>query len=83
MQGFITMPNVDALVRSKAGVYRVSKVYRCGDSLFVEVGSGFARIQAKQGDRWPTTHQATVVLELDSNPCIADDGKTPPRFINR
>ena len=64
MELFHEIPDAQAIVRCKGGVYKQVKLYRRGPHKYVGLRGGFVRILTKFGDTWPTSNPDTTVVDL-------------------
>lgn len=52
---FHVIEDAAAILRTKRGIWRQTKVYRRGDDLFAALGGGFIRLYASNGTSHPDT----------------------------
>jgi len=66
-----------AIVRAPRGVYKQTKVYRRGSSVYIGHGVGFLRICAPFDNRYGTSHPDFKVEELEGAGIVMAKGKAP------
>ena len=64
MELFHEIPDAQAIIRCKGGVFKQVKLYRRGEHRFIGARGGFIRICAKFGDYWPTSNPDTTVVDM-------------------
>lgn len=64
MELFHEIPDAQAIIRCKGGVYKQVKMYRRGEHQYVAARGGFVRICAKFGDHWPTSCPDITVVDM-------------------
>ncbi len=64
MELFHEIPDELAIIRLRGGVYKQTKLYRRGDTIFVGAAGGFVRVLHKFGDTWGTSHPTTTVIDM-------------------
>lgn len=80
---FHEIPDAEAIIRIKRGVFKQSKLYHRGEAVFVAGAGGFVRLSVKFGGEWGTSHPDIKVIDLpQSIPglFVDNDGKHPPRY---
>ena len=64
MELFHEIPDAQAIIRCKGGVYKQVKLYRRGEHKYVAARGGFVRILSKFGDTWLTSNPDTTVIGM-------------------
>jgi len=72
MELFHIIEDAVAIVRSKQ-IWKQTKVYRRGSTLFIPHAGGYVRVCQKFGDTWGTALPSMSVVEIDG-PGIAHRG---------
>ena len=66
MDLFHLIEDAEAIIY-QGGVYKQVKLYHRGERVFIGIGGGFARITAKFGDSWGTSHPKAKVVDISQD----------------
>lgn len=64
MELFTVIEEAQAIIRTKGGVFKQTKLYHRTGKVYIGVGNGFIRVCNKFGETWGTTNPAVTVIDM-------------------
>jgi len=61
---FHEIPDAEAIIRQRGGIFKQAKVYRRGGKLYIGASGGYVRLTAKFGDTWGTSNPNISVVDI-------------------
>lgn len=64
MELFTVIEDAQAIIRTKGGVFKQTKMYHRMGKVYIGVAGGFIRVSHKFGETWGTTNPAVTVIDM-------------------